>query len=64
MMDMPPSMEPLAHQLGEKELWILSNLVHNVKPLTPLKTTMEVHNPMFPIKGTRPVTQIKKIAND
>ena len=64
MMDIAQSTWQLALQLDEKELWILSILVHKVIALVALKIKMEVHSPVFPINGTKTVTQIKKIAND
>ena len=64
MTDIALLTEQLELYLDEKELWILSNLVHKVIALVALKIIMEVHSPVFPINGTRKVTQIKKLAND
>ena len=50
-------------QLDEKAFSMLSSFVHKVKALTALKTTIEVHKPIFASGGTRAIMQIKKIAD-
>ena len=64
MTDIAQSITQLGFYLDKKELWILSILIHKVTALVALKITMEVHSPVFPINGTKKITQIKKIAND
>ena len=64
MTDIAQSITQWGLQLDEKELWILSIFVHKVIALVALKITMEVHSPVFPINGTKTLTQIQKIAND
>ena len=61
MTDIALSTGLLELQSGKKLPFIIFSLVHNVKALTALKTTIEAHNPSFFIRGTKIITQIKKI---
>ena len=63
MTDMALLIELWEFQLDRKDSSILPSFTHKVKALTALKTTIEVHKPIFAIKGTRAITQIKKIAD-
>ena len=64
MTDIAPLTVPLELYQDEKQVFILSIFDQRVIALTELKTTIEVHNPVFSIKGMRTIAHVKKIAKD